>query len=147
MNRERKNAWNTHLVFFFILFVIFIRLAIFFAVDREERDIALAVVGFVLAAAPLLAIVISPVVYVFDCEKLTIVYCLGVKETIAWKDIRSITKRGGWFGKGQGLPVYEIAYPRRDKLPFFAQSCVVSNRRTARLIQEHYRKPIKEDWD
>ncbi len=145
MDHKRKMALNTHLIFFFILFLIFSGMAITFAV--EDGDIALSVVGFVLAAAPIFAIVISPVVYIFDREKLTIVYCLGVKETIAWKDIRSITKRGGWFGKGRGLPDYQVAYPRRHKLPFFAQSCVSSNRRTERLIKEYYKKNIKEDWD
>ena len=147
MQKKRKIAFNTNQIFFFVLLFIFICLAIFFLTDSEDGDIALSVAGFALSAAPIFAIVISPVIYIFEDDKLTIVYCLGIKEVIAWKEIRSIKKMGGWFGKGRGLPVYEITYPKKRKTPFFVEGCIVSNRKTAKLLKAYYRKNIKEYWD
>ena len=148
MKKERKVTFNTHLIFFFVLFLIFISLAIFFLTDSEDADIALSIVGFALAAAPVFGIVISPVIYIFEDDKLTIVYCLGMKEIITWKEIRSIRKMGGWFGgKGRGFPVYEVIYPKHKKAPFFVEGCIVSNRKTAKLLKEYYKKNIKEYWD
>ena len=148
MKKERKVTFNTHLIFFFVLFLIFISLAIFFLTDSDDADIALSIVGFALAAAPVFGIVISPVIYIFEDDKLTIVYCLGMKEIITWKEIRSIRKMGGWFGgKGRGFPVYEVIYPKHKKAPFFVEGCIVSNRKTAKLLKEYYKKNIKEYWD
>ena len=147
MKKERNVTFNTHLIFFFVLFLIFIGLAIFFMTDNEDADIALSMAGFALAAAPIFVIVISPVIYIFEDDKLTIVYCLGIKEVITWKEIRSIKKMGGWFGKGRGVPVYEVIYPKHKKTPFFVEGCIVSNRKTAKLLKVYYKKNIKEYWD
>ena len=148
MKKERKVTFNTHLIFFFVLFLIFTGLAIFFLTDNEDADIALSIVGFALAAAPVFGIVISPVIYIFEDDKLTIVYCLGMKEIITWKEIRAVRKMGGWFGgKGRGFPVYEVIYPKHKKTPFFVEGCIVSNRKTAKLLKVYYKKNIKEYWD
>ena len=82
---HRKFAFNTHLVFFFVMLFIFICLAIFFLTDSKDGSIPCAIGGFALAVAPIFAISISPIVYVFEDESLTIVYCLGFKERIVWK--------------------------------------------------------------
>ena len=147
MQKRTKNAFNTHLIFFFVMLLVFIGLAIFFLSDSEDGDVALSIAGFALAAAPIFVIVISPVIYIFEDDKLTIVYCLGIKEVITWKEIRSISKMGGWFGKGRGLPVYEVIYPKKEKTPFFVEGCIVSNRKTAKLLKAYYKKNIKEYWD
>ncbi len=148
MQKERKVAFNTHLIFLLVLLLIFIGLAVFFLTDNEDGHIALSIVGFVLAAVPIFAIVISPVIYIFEDDKLTIVYILGVKEIITWKEMRSIRKMGGWFGgKGRGFPVYEVIYPKHKKTPFFVEGCIVSNRKTAKMLKEYYKKNIKEYWD
>ena len=145
---KHKIAFNTHLIFFFFLLLVFVGLAIFFLTDSEDGDVALSIVGFALAVAPIFGIVISPVIYIFEDNKLTIVYCLGMKEIITWKEIRSIRKMGGWFGgKGRGFPVYEVIYPKHKKTPFFVEGCIVSNRKTAKLLKVYYKKNIKEYWD
>ena len=145
---KRKIAFNTHLIFFFFLLLVFVGLAIFFLTDSEDGDVALSIVGFALAVAPIFGIVISPVIYIFEDNKLTIVYCLGMKEIITWKEIRSIRKMGGWFGgTGRGFPVYEVIYPKKRKTPFFVEGCIVSNRKTAKLLKVYYKKNIKEYWD
>ena len=145
MQKKRKIAFNTNQIFFFVLLFIFICLAIFFLTDSEDGDIALSVAGFALSAAPIFAIVISPVIYIFEDDKLTIVYCLGIKEVIAWKEIRSVTKRGGWFkGTGRGMPVYEIAYSNKKKIPFFVEACVAHNKKTKKLMKEYYKNNIEE---
>ena len=66
MRKERKIAFNTNQVFFFVLLFIFICLAIFFLTDSEDDNIALSVACFALATAPIFAIVISSVIYIFD---------------------------------------------------------------------------------
>ena len=148
MKKERKIVFNTHLIIIFALFLIFISLAIFFLIGSEDGDIALSIAGFVLASAPIFGMVISPVIYIFEDDKLTIVYCLGMREVIAWKDIRSVRKMGGWFGgKGRGFPVYEVVYPKHNKTPFFVEGYIVSNRKTAKVLKEYYKKNIKEYWD
>ena len=40
LKKERKIAFNTHLIIIFALFLIFIGLAIFFMTDSEDGDIA-----------------------------------------------------------------------------------------------------------
>lgn len=145
---KRKIAFNTYLIFLFALLLVFVGLAIFFLTDREDADIALSVAGFVLAAVLGFAIAISPAIYIFEDDKLTIVYCLGMKESVTWKEIRSVKKMGGWFGgKGKGFPVYEVIYPKKGKMPFFMEGSIVSNRKTAKLLKEYYKKNIKEYWD
>ena len=66
MKKERKIAFNTHLIIIFALFLIFIGSAIFFLTDSEDADIALSIVGFALAAAPIFGIIISPVISSLD---------------------------------------------------------------------------------
>jgi hypothetical protein len=145
---KRKIVLNTHLILLFLLLLVFIGLAFFFLTDSEDGDVFLSIVGIMISAVPVFAIVISPVIYIFEEDKLTIVYCLGMKEMIAWKEIRSIRKRGGWFGgKGRGLPEYEVIYPKKSKTPFFVEGCIVSNKKTAKLLKEYYKKNIKEYWD
>ncbi len=142
MNREK--AFNTHLILFFALFLVFLGLGVFILLDG---DIMLSVVGFLFAIVAIFAIIISPVVYIFDDDKLTIVYFFGIKETITWKYVRSITKRGGWFQKRRGFPVYEISYPQKEKVPFFVEGCVTSSGKTKKLLKKYCKKNIKEYWN
>ena len=145
---KRKIVLNTHLIFVFLLLLFFIGLAFFFMTDSEDGDAFLSILRILISVVSVFAIVISPVIYIFEEDKLTIVYCLGMKEMIAWKEIRSITKRGGWFGgKGRGFPVYEVIYPKKSKTPFFVEGCIASNKKTAKLLKEYYKKNIKEYWD
>jgi hypothetical protein len=131
-----------------VILIVFIGLANFFLLDSEDGDAFLSIVGIITSAVPVFAIVISPVIYIFEDDKLTIVYCLGIKEVITWKEIRSIKKMGGWFGgKGRGFPVYEVIYPKKSKTPFFVEGCIVSNKKTAKLLKEYYKKNIKEYWN
>ena len=145
---KRKIVLNTHLIFVFLLLLFFIGLAFFFMTDSEDGDAFLSILRILISAVSVFVIVISPVIYIFEEDKLTIVYCLGTKEMIAWKEIRSIRKRGGWFGgKGRGVPVYEVIYPKKSKTPFFVEGCIASNKKTAKLLKEYYKKNIKEYWD
>ena len=145
IKKRRKYAFNTNLVFFFVMLFIFIGLAIFFLMDSEDGSIPCAIGGFVLTVAPIFAIITFPIVYVFEDESLTIVYCLGFKERIVWKKIRSITKWGGWFlGNGRGMPVYEVAYPHEEKYPFFVNATIARNSKTTKLIKKYYKRNIED---
>lgn len=148
MKKSRNIAFNTHLIFFSVMLLIFIGLGILFLTDITEGGNVLSFACAVLAAAPIFAIVSSPAFYIFEDDKLTIVYCLGIKEVISWKEIRYVRKIGGWFGgKGKELPVYEVIYPKKRKTPFFVEGHIVRNRKTAKLLKEYYKNNIKECWD
>ena len=145
MRKNKELAFNTNLIFFAALFVVFIVMAISFLVENAEESIACAIGCFIISAAPLFAIVISPIFYIFDSEKVTLLYCVGIREQISWKEIRSITKDGGWFrGSGKGMPTFEISYPKRRKYPFFVNSNITRNRKTTNLIKKYYKQQIRD---
>ena len=149
---KRKIAVNTHFILFFVFLVIFINLAVFFLITSKNVNVFPAVVISVPTAVLIFVVLISPVVYIFEDDKLTIIYCIGTKEIIAWKEIRSITRCVGWFlgkskGTDRGLPVYEVDYQRKKKLPFFAKACIVNSTKTSKLLKEYYKKNIKEYWN
>ena len=146
MNKDRKIAFDTHLIPISLLLVIFVAMAVFFLNDSEDGNIALAIACFALCAVPIFALLVSPFIYIFDRQGITVVYTLGFKERILWQEIRSVSKRGSWWhrGMGGGMPVFEMAYPRQKKYPFFVESSVARNRRTAALFKEYYKKDIAE---
>lgn len=146
-NKKRKIAFNTHLILFIILIAVFSYVSIGLLSSEGDSPL-LSLCGFSLVAVFVFAILISPLVFVFDDDNLTIIYVLGTKEIIPWKEIRSITKLGGWFGgKGKGMPTYKIAYPKSKKGPFYVDSSVSCSFKTKRLMKLYYGKKIKERWD
>ena len=145
MEKDRKIVFNTHLLFIVFIFFIFLGMGILFLSGNEDGNIPGAIGSFAIALAPVFVFIISPAFYIFDSEKLTIVYFLGFKEKIAWREILSISAFGGWFvGGGRGMPIYEIAYPLRNKHPFFANSCIARNRKTTKLIKKHFKGNIQK---
>lgn len=146
MKKDRKIAFDTHLIFIVLLLAIFVAMAVFFLTDSEDGSLALAIACFVLCAVPIFAIFVSPLFYIFDAEGLTVVYTLGLKERILWRDVRSVSKRGSWWhrGMGGGMPVFDITYPRSKKYPFFIDPGVARNKKTAKLFREYYKKDIEE---
>lgn len=62
--KSLRDEIRLHALDFFTLFLVFIGLSIFFLTDSKDTDIALSILCFVLAAAHVFAIAISPVVYI-----------------------------------------------------------------------------------
>ncbi len=142
----RKIILNTHLIAYLLLLALYVGLGVYFLSDKEIGNIVLSVICFVLAALPIVSIIISPAVFVFDDDKLTIVYFLSLTEVIYWSEIRSVVKRGGsLLGQtGKGLPEYEIIYPHRPSTPFFIDSCIIRNKKTAKLLKRYCKKNIRD---
>ena len=146
---KRKIAFNTHFVLFFVVMVIFSVFTAFFLINGNVFS---AVVCAIPTVIMIFVVLISPVMYAFEDDKLTIRYCIGIKEIVEWKEIRSITRCVGWFigksnGADRGLPVYEVDYQRKKNLPSFVKPCIVNNTKTTNLLKEYYKKNIKEYWN
>jgi len=78
-------AFNTHLFLPLFLLICFLSFSIFSAV--VDHDIELAI-GFALFIPfCLFAILISPLYIVFSDEEVKIIYTLGQKEIIKWKNL------------------------------------------------------------
>lgn len=136
--KNKNLAINTHLISCTILLVIFIYLSISsFTEHKVWMSIGFAVVALMPAAVFLL----SPLYFVFDEQEVVIVYTLGKKESIKWKDIKSITAYGSLMGGG--LPSFEIAYPTNEERTFFMRGEIVRNHRTKKLIQKYYKGIIQ----
>jgi hypothetical protein len=63
---KRKIVFNTYLILVFLLLLVFIGLANFFLLDSEDGDAFLSIVGIMISAVPVFAIVISPVIYIYS---------------------------------------------------------------------------------
>ena len=79
---------------------------------------------------------------VFTEEDITIVYVLGQKERIRWKEIRFIHSRGSLAAKTQ--PRYEIAYPHEGKRPFFVCGEIPKTRKIKKIIESRWHGTVEE---
>ena len=136
---KKDVAINTQLLFFLVLVIVFVGLSICWL---TEEGIGLGILFGVFGLLLLLISLISPMYFVFSDEGVEIVYHFRQKEYIKWSDIRSITVRGGYFTKGDGLPCYDIAYPVKEKRPFFVVGEIQKTRKTKKLIEKYYKKKI-----
>lgn len=136
---RKYRALNNNVILWLSLFVIFLSLAIFSLVGKEN---ILAIAFFVFAVISTSPMLFSPIYYVFTKKGVTIVYHFGIKEEIEWWETKSITEKGSWFG-GNGLPHYHIAYAKKKKRRFFVTGEIAKTHRTKRLLKKLYIKEIK----
>ena len=136
---KRYIAINTHLILFFVLFFVFPGLSIGCAIGNET---GLSVMFALFILLPIFVYVISPLYFVFSDDSIEIVYNFGLKEQIKWSEIRNISSMGCWIGKGGDLPHYVIAYPKKEKRPFFVVGEVTKSAKTTELIKKYYKKKI-----
>ena len=137
--KQKHYAFNTQLFFVIALFAIFLVLSICAAIERE---IGLSI-GFAVATLlPVFVILISPLYTAFSDKEIEIVYILGQKEIIRWKNIRYIRLNGAWISRGGGLPHYEVAYPTNVKRAFFVRGEIPKIRKTKKYIKMYYKKDI-----
>lgn len=138
MNKKHI-AINTHLIFYFVLFLVFLCLCVSCAI---ENNIGLSIGFAIFVVCPVFIFAISPLYFVFSDEYIEIVYNFGLKEQIKWSEIRNIYSVGSWISKGGGLPHYVIAYPKKEKRPFFVVSEITKTAKTKKLIKKYYKKEI-----
>ena len=137
--KQKHYAFNTQLFFVIALFAIFLVLSICAAIERE---IGLAI-GFAVATLlPIFVFLISPLYTAFSDEEIEIVYIMGQREIIKWRNIRSIYLNGSWISRGGGLPHYEVAYPTNTKRAFFVRGEIPKTRKTKKYIRMYYKKDI-----
>ncbi|MCQ2449292.1 MAG: hypothetical protein MJ132_03785, partial [Clostridia bacterium] len=84
--------------------------------------------------------VVSPLCYIFDKKAVTIVYLFGLRETVAWSNIREIYEVGSWFFRIGGTPRYVLCYPIKEKQLFFMVGEISKTRKTTKLINCYYGK-------
>ncbi len=136
---EKKHiAINTHLLLPLTLLSVFIGMSVAFAVEDE---IAESIICGIIALIPIFVLLIQPMYFVFDDDKVKIVYNFGLTETIYWRTVRCISLTGSWFAHG-APPCYVIAYPKKGKMPFFVTGDIPKTRKTKKLIKLYYGKDI-----
>ena len=137
--KQKHYAFNTQLLFIIAFFVVFLVLSICAAIEQE---IGLSI-GFAVATLlPVFVFLISPLYVTFSDEEIEIVYIMGQREFIKWKNIRCIYLNGSWISKGGGPPHYEIAYPTNVKRAFFVRGEIPKTRKTKKYIKMYYKKEI-----
>jgi len=137
--KQKHYAFNTQLFFVIALFAIFLVLSICAAIERE---IGLSI-GFAIATLlPIFVFLISPLYTAFSDEEIEIVYIMGQREIIKWRNIRSIRLNGAWISRGGGFPHYEVAYPTNAKRAFFVRGEIPKTRKTKKYIKMYYKKDI-----
>ena len=137
--KQKHYAFNTQLFFVIAFFVVFLVLSICAAIEQE---IGLSI-GFAVATLlPVFVLLISPLYVVFSNEEIEIVYIMGQREFIKWKNIRYIRLNGSWISRGEGLPHYELAYPANVKRAFFVRGEIPKTRKTKKYIKMYYKKDI-----
>ena len=136
--RFRKRVFNGYLFGALALLAIFGGIAVLLTLEKLW---VLAVLAWLFAAYCLFSILISPLYTVFTEEDITIVYVLGQKERIRWKEIRFIHSRGSLAAKTQ--PRYEIAYPHEDKRPFFVSGEIPKTRKIKKIIESRWHGTIE----
>ena len=137
--KQKHYAFNTQLLFVIAFFIVFLVLSICAAIEQE---IGLSI-GFAVATLlPVFVLLISPLYVVFSDEEIEIVYIMGQKEIIKWKNIRYIRLNGAWISRGGGFPHYEVAYPTDVKRAFFVRGEIPKIRKTKKYIKLYYKKDI-----
>lgn len=129
-------AYNTHLLSMLFMLLCFL----FFAVmGFVLEEVVPAIIFLCLCPLPIFCFLISPLYVIFTEQEITIVYFWGIKERIAWRQIRHIEERGSWFHKHSCLPEYHIAYPKAEKYPFFADGSIPKTRKIKKMMERFYR--------
>ena len=137
--KQKHYVFNTQLLFVIAFLSFFLVLSICAAIEQE---IGLSI-GFAVATLlPVFVLLISPLYVVFSDEEIEIVYIMGQREIIRWRNIRCIYFNGSWVSSGGGPPHYEVAYPTNVKRAFFVRGEIPKTRKTKKYIKMYYKKDI-----
>lgn len=132
-------AFNTHLILCVIMLAIS---AVFMWLSVTDKEIIPAMISMLIGLPALFVIFISPILFIFTEQNVTIVYWFGLKETISWSNVREIYKEGSWFIKHKGPPHYVLTYPKHNKKPFFMNGEIPKTFKTKYLIEKFWGQKI-----
>lgn len=107
----------------------------------EKELIGFVIFFATLALLFLIPILFSPRKYIFDKEKLTIIYFFGFFETIKWTDIHSISKARE-TSRDPFIYNYVIHGRTNGKKAFFTIGEICANRKTKKLLCKYYKGKI-----
>ncbi len=139
MEPEKKYiAVNFRLLLWMFVLLVFLGLTV---VTAREQEWGLALGFGVFSLVALFGIVISPLYVVFTQSAVTIVYLLGTREQILWKDVKKIYSQGSWFSRG-APPAYKLVYASREKLPFLMEGEIPKTIRTRALLKKFWKREI-----
>ena len=137
---EKHIVFNTHIIIMILLFAIFLGFGISGLASKE--DLGWAIFFLILCLLPIYVFLISPMYVVFTPRDVTVVYLWGIKERIEWKEIRNITSYGSFFVRYGGFPRYQIAYPKKEKYPFFVDSSIPRTHKVKKMVKRYYKGKI-----
>lgn len=134
---DKKYVFNWRLSVPFFLLVIFVGISIFCATQGQW---GLFIAFIILAILSVFVILIQPLIIVFSEREIRIVYTVGFKEIIPANEIRNIYSMGRIFERRGFGPIYVVAYPRANKMPFFANGELPKTHRMKMLLKSFYKK-------
>lgn len=137
--KNKKIAFNHHLWAFLPIFLVFLSLII---TGIAKHDWLMLAFSLIFSLIPLFIILVEPFIIVFSKDEIQIIYTIGKKEIIPIDQIKTIFRKGSWFLKYQGLPVYVIDYPHPLKL-FFMDGQIPRTRRIKKLLGMYYKKDFE----
>ncbi len=140
-----KKVFNYRLIFYILFALLLFYFGVISAIG-EDADWFSAVGFSVIALLPIFCFFISPTLFVFKKDTLTIYYFFGFYEIIEWKKVNSIekelmTKRADFMH----ICTYHI-FAKGDsegKKAFFTNSDVNATRKTRRLIREFWKSDFE----
>ncbi len=138
--RELKKyiAFNSHLIILTIGLIAFLVMSVVSFID----DFWLGIIFSVFALFIVFVICIQPFYYTFTEKDVTLIYILGIKEKIEWRDVRCVVRKSSFTSAGAGFPHYEIFYATAKKYPFFVNSEIARTRKTKKLLKAFCPKEI-----
>ena len=139
--KEKHVVFNTQILYeALVLCVILCGCIVTFLIE----EYIFAIVFLIYCILSVLWILFAPIYVVFTEQSVTVVYLWGIKERIDWRDIHDISESGRWFSKYDPLPKYHVAYPKKEKYPFFVNGSIPKIKKTKRLIGSFYNGEIEK---
>ena len=137
--KNKKIAFNHNLWGFLFIFLVFLALTVTGIIKQEWLMFGFSLL-FLLGI--LFFILVEPFIIIFSKEEIQIIYTIGKKEIIPIDQIKTIFKKGSWFVKYQGLPVYVIDYPHPLKM-FFMDAKLPRTKKVKKLLRIFYKKDFE----
>ena len=128
--KSKETIFNYRQIYFVFCFLLAWAIFVF-----DDEGVISFLVALPLMIILLFLILISPTHYIFSKTELTIKHFFGLKETIEYKDIRSIDEfaESGTTAWIRPLKNYYIVYPHKSKFPF--QSEILKSKKAKRLLK------------
>ena len=137
--KSKEIIFNHRIIWLTFIFLFALTILIF-----VDESVVTFFVALPLMIISMFLILVSPTHYIFSETELTINHFFGLKETIEYKDIRSIDKFNEIGTSSWIIPIkyYYIAYPH-EKKHFFLRSEISKSKKAKRLLEYYTNKEIE----